>query len=735
MSIKVSIITNIPTPYRKNQFSLLKSKLPDLKVFYIKDDLEDREWKVKNEDFYFYLKKLIDIPGFGVLNKNLISLVRDADILIIGGYDQPSYIYLAFMAILLDKPYLLLFDGIAPSRLQDNDRNLKTTLKRYIAKHASYIIANGTVGKLYCTDVLKVSDNKVYNQYLSIDNHLFSNFLDEKENIKHKLKLKYHIESDSKIILYSGRFIERKKILDLIQAIALLPNSDKYVLLLLGSGEQTEVLKKSIEEYRIHAIFPGFIDQEKLYEYYFLSDVLVLPSQNEPWGLVVNEALASEIPVVLSNDVGASLDMVEEGVNGYIFDVGDIKSLSDKIKKAIDLPSEGIQTFSNKLLKKWNIENSVDVISEAVHLATKSKDLKSVIITNIPSPYRLPLWRSLCQLVNLSVICISETERNRHWNVVLDRHIIILKSAHIFFSRLDWGLHFTIPFALTQKLIKTSPDVVIIAGYDNMQHWEALLYAKIFGKKTVFWNGSTLLSSRSNNKAINFLKSFFIKSVDAYYTYGTKATEYLIHHGANPDNVITGTNTVDTDYFKENTSDSSLDDGNVKFLYVGQLLERKGLENTLQAFRSLKQTNWTLTIIGTGPDERKLKKIVTDFTLEKNIFFEGYKQKEEILKYFSDSNILIMPSYLEVWGLVINEALASGLFCLSSKYAGATFDLIDEDKNGLIIDPLDINSFVNDLQRCFDLQLDKREIKTSFTIAPNSEAIKIYNSIQKALNV
>lgn len=733
MSIKVSIITNIPTPYRKKQFSLLKSKLPDLKVFYIKDDFEDREWKVKNENFYFYLEKLIDIPAFGVLNKNLISIVRDADILIIGGYDQPSYIYLAFMAILLNKPYLLLFDGIAPSRLQDNYRGLKTTLKRYIAKHASYIIANGTVGKLYCTDVLRVSANKVYNQFLSIDNRLFSDFLDEKENIKHKLKLKYHIDSDSKVILYSGRFIERKKILDLIKAIALLPDSDQYVLLLLGSGEQTEVLVKSIEEYKIHAILPGFIDEEKLYEYYFLSDVLVLPSRDEPWGLVVNEALASEIPVVLSNDVGASLDMVEEGVNGYIFDVGDIKSLSDKIKKAIDLPCEGIQTFSNKLLKKWNIENSVDLISEAVHLATKSKDLKSVIITNIPAPSRLPLWRSLYELINLSVICISATEKNRHWNVVLDRHIIILKSAHIFFSHLDWGLHFTIPFALTQKLIKASPDVVIIAGYDNMQYWEALLYAKIFGKKTVFWNGSTLLSSRSKNKVVSFLKSFFIKSFDSYYTYGTKATEYLVHHGANPDNVITGTNTVDTDYFKQNTSDSSLDDGNVKFLYVGQLLERKGLVNTLQAFRNLKQTNWTLTIIGAGPDETKLKKMVSDFNLDKNILFEGYKQKEDILKYFSNNNILIMPSYLEVWGLVINEALASGLFCLSSKYAGATFDLINEDKNGLIIDPLDIDSFTHTLEHCFDLKLDKSEIKTSFLTSPKNEAQNLLDAIQKAL--
>lgn len=360
--------------------------------------------------------------------------------------------------------------------------------------------------------------------------------------------------------------------------------------------------------------------------------------------------------------------------------------------------------------------------------------MKTTIITNMPTPYRLPLWKAFSHLVDLNVICISAMEKNRHWKIEADDYITILKSYHFYFHKRDWPLHFSFPFALLIKLVRENPSVVIVTGYDSLQYWEALLYAKIFGKKTVLWSGSTLLSSRSKNKYINQLKSFFIRRFDTYYTYGSQATEYLIHHGADRDSVVTGTNTVDTGYFKQHTTNEMPDRKMLKFLYVGQLLERKGLENTLKAFGTLDRNDWSLAVIGKGPDEEKLKQLVSDLHLQSNVHFLGYKQKEEILGYFSDSHILIMPSYLEVWGLVLNEALASGLFCLSSKYAGATFDLIEEGENGYIIDPLDIDDIVHKIQKTFNVSFDKQKIKNDFIVSPENEAEKLFAAAQEALN-
>ena len=91
-----------------------------------------------------------------------------------------------------------------------------------------------------------------------------------------------------------------------------------------------------------------------------------------------------------------------------------------------------------------------------------------------------------------------------------------------------------------------------------------------------------------------------------------------------------------------------------------------------------------------------------------------------------------MPSYSEVWGLVLNEALASGLFCLSSKYAGATIDLIEEGENGFSIDPLIIEDIEKKIIKTFELNINKKYIKDSFYVNYEDEANKIINSIKKA---
>lgn len=359
---------------------------------------------------------------------------------------------------------------------------------------------------------------------------------------------------------------------------------------------------------------------------------------------------------------------------------------------------------------------------------------KITLITNIPSPYRVPLWDEVKKLCNLNVICISENEKNRQWKIENRAYIRFLKSYHLFFPKRDWALHFSFPFSLFFSLAKQNPDAVIITGYDSFQYWEALIYAKLFRKKKILWNGSTLLSSRSQNKTVNTLKNYFIHSFDSYYTYGSKATEYIESFGIANDKITIGTNTVDTEFYKNNTSDEINHSDILRFLYVGQLIERKGLKNTVKAFSKISNKNWRLTIVGSGSDQVLLKELVNECHLEGKIEFVGYKQKDEIISFYSASDVFLMPSYLEVWGLVLNEALASGLFCLSSKYAGATFDLIQDGKNGFIVDPKDISDLAEKIDKTFDIEFDKRVIKDSFNVSYEEEAKKIFEAVKRAIN-
>jgi len=128
-------------------------------------------------------------------------------------------------------------------------------------------------------------------------------------------------------------------------------------------------------------------------------------------------------------------------------------------------------------------------------------------------------------------------------------------------------------------------------------------------------------------------------------------------------------------------------------LYVGQLINRKGIYQLLKALSELHDPNVGLLIVGSGPQGRELEEFCKDQNLE-NVYFEGFQQQEALLRYYSLADVLILPSFKEVWGLVVNEALASGIFVLCSSYAGAAYDLIKEGWNGILFNPHSIKELI-----------------------------------------
>jgi glycosyltransferase involved in cell wall biosynthesis len=91
-----------------------------------------------------------------------------------------------------------------------------------------------------------------------------------------------------------------------------------------------------------------------------MSDILVLPSQRETWGLVINEALCFSLPVVVSDQVGAGFDLVIPGENGYVFPVGDVSELTDQLSRLLNLSEEDrlkMGKRSKQLIEEWSDRN------------------------------------------------------------------------------------------------------------------------------------------------------------------------------------------------------------------------------------------------------------------------------------------------------------------------------------------------------------------------------------------
>jgi len=327
---------------------------------------------------------------------------------------------------------------------------------------------------------------------------------------------------------------------------------------------------------------------------------------------------------------------------------------------------------------------------------------KVTIVTNIISPYRVPLFNRLSKEddLDLKVIALAEKEANREWQIakeqiVFDYHV--LPGFHKFIRSKEIPIHLN--WGLWKALRRYKPDVVITSGYDAPAYWEAFLYCKLFKKKFILWNGTTLLSTRTTGGFIGQAKRFIIRGADRYVTYGTKAAEYLESLGAPKEKIHIGVNTVDMQWFRDQSRKIRAEAKyelwrshypGMLLLFVGQLIPRKGLRQLLYAFSKLKDPDIGLMVVGSGPEERSLRKLCEELGV-RNVYWEGFHQQNELPYYYSLSDALVLPSIKEVWGLVVNEALASGLYVLCSNRAGAAHDLIKENWNGKMFDPHDVD--------------------------------------------
>jgi len=352
------------------------------------------------------------------------------------------------------------------------------------------------------------------------------------------------------------------------------------------------------------------------------------------------------------------------------------------------------------------------------------KKPKVILITNIIPPYRIPLFNYVAKNVDFKfkAVFLAENEKNREWKIAKDKikfDYQILPGWHIFIQNKEIPIHLN--RGVFQTLWRYNPDVVVVSGYTFLACWQAFLYSKLFKKKFILWNGTTLLNTGSTKGIRGIMKRIMVQGTDKCIAYGTKAKEYLEYLGADSRHIHICLNTVDTEYFRNKVLQYQHSKNFEKerkyyprclLLYVGRLTKKKGLGQILKALSCLNDSEIGFIIVGDGPEKSLLKKFCLKNKLS-NVFFEEFHQQEELPKYYALADIFIFPSFYDVWGLVVNEALASGLFVLCSKKVGAGFDLVN-DKNGLIFNPNNIEETVDCIKKTKDklpqLQVNRDKI-------------------------
>jgi len=338
------------------------------------------------------------------------------------------------------------------------------------------------------------------------------------------------------------------------------------------------------------------------------------------------------------------------------------------------------------------------------------KQQKILFVTNIITPYLISLFNYITEHADFEfkVISLSENEANREWKITQKNIRFtsdVLSGWHWFMWSRELPIH--INWGIWKYFIKENPDIVIVSGWSCLAYWEIFLYCKLFKKKYILWSGTTLLSVGKITGLFAWMKQVMVKGSDCCIAYGSKAAEYLEYMGAAKNKIHVGINTVDMDWFRRRVAEArnreSFSRSRSKYpklliLYVGQLIDRKGIKQVLKALQELKDPDIGFLIVGGGPQEEELKDFCQKQNLH-NVYFEGFRQQEDLPYYYALADVFVLPAFKEVWGLVINEALASGLYVLCSSRAGVAYDLITNGENGELFDPDNIDEIVSLIRR------------------------------------
>lgn len=259
-------------------------------------------------------------------------------------------------------------------------------------------------------------------------------------------------------------------------------------------------------------------------------------------------------------------------------------------------------------------------------------------------------------------------------------------------------------------------SVVLVPGY----RWFSPLVAAVWGRlrrRTVVLMTESTADDHPRSWWRERLKSLLVRALfDRAIVGGRRAERYLISLGFPARHIAIGYDVVDNDFYARGTvalrsCSASKAEGLPEryFLYVGRLAPEKNLHALVREFRAYRERggDWDLVLVGQGPLEASLRDEAQRAGCAGHIHFAGFKQDDELLPPYAFASCFILPSTREPWGLVVNEAMASGLPVLVSDRCGCADDLVEHGGNGFVFDPGQENELADCMLRMNAMSRDE----------------------------
>lgn len=374
-----------PIQYNAPFFKKATNEGIDIEVVYLSDegmresfDIQFQtkiKWDIPLLEGYKYtflnnqsLKPSINNGFWGLFNFGIIKKLRQSkkSIVILPGWNYASCWLIAFFSKIYGHKLSLRGESPLNQEILKSKSNIflkKLILKNFLFRIVDYFLYIGKENKLFY-EFYGVSPHKLYFMPYSIDNERFrliSNFSSNAINKKTELNIPNHYN----VILYSGKYIAKKRPMDVLTAFNN-SNIKNTILIMMGEGDERKRMEAYINKNNLQnkIILTGFINQTEITEYYKCADYFVMASgPGETWGLSVNEAMNFGLWIIVSDITGCSSDLVINDLNGWSFKYGDVEELARLFKKTENVKKNN-KSLSIKIIDNYSYDSCIIALKE-----------------------------------------------------------------------------------------------------------------------------------------------------------------------------------------------------------------------------------------------------------------------------------------------------------------------------------------------------------------------------------
>jgi glycosyltransferase involved in cell wall biosynthesis len=342
-------------------------------------------------------------------------------------------------------------------------------------------------------------------------------------------------------------------------------------------------------------------------------------------------------------------------------------------------------------------------------VADEDYPMKIFLLHNIAAPYRLPLFERLADEFDLTVGFCKKNKGFREWNPDL-------RSCRFEWSVLN-GIQLgsiIINYGIIKHLLMNEYDVFIVG--DNENHLFATmcvyLFAKIFGRPFILWSGQTDIQITQHTDPQSYhrrvagdaadiigeaYRRLLYSGSDAIVAYSTLTKRHLTKRGVKSDRIFVGGQVMPGECLQSVVGDMDGTGDSFVVTYLGYLQERKGVQFLIEAYRSLNNSNIKLQIAGSGPYENQLRALAEG---DDGIEFLGYVDGEAKAKCYTETDLFVLPTLRDSWGLVVNEALHYDTPVIVTEAAGSA-DFVQANDCGVVVPPGEADALENAMRRLY----------------------------------